>query len=76
MQQVKLSTQSGDANILWAGSSCLAIIVGDLSVRLWDLESSESYLLVPPQEESPRSPTRQSFISLAFCNLRGKSTLN
>ncbi len=71
-QQVKLSAQTGDVNILWAGPSCLAITVGDLSVRLWDLESSESYLLTPPQEESHNSPTRQAFICLAYCNLRGK----
>ena len=68
---MKLSGQSGDINISWAGPSCLAIIVGDLSIRLWDLDSSESYLLVPVQEGSPKSPTRQTFICLSFCSLRG-----
>lgn len=71
--QVKLSAQVGDAQILWAGPSCLAITVGDLSIRLWDLETSESYLLVPSQEESPKSPTRQAFICLAFCSVRGET---
>ncbi|KAJ1532231.1 hypothetical protein ONE63_000848 [Megalurothrips usitatus] len=70
LSKVKLSAQVGDINILWAGPSCLAITVGDLSIRLWDLETSESYLLVPPQEGSPKSPSRQSFICLGFCQLR------
>ncbi|XP_034252751.1 intraflagellar transport protein 140 homolog [Thrips palmi] len=70
LSKVKLSAQAGDTQILWAGPSCLAITIGDLSIRLWDLESSDSYLLVPSQEESPKSPTRQAFICLAFCSVR------
>ncbi|KAE8751558.1 hypothetical protein FOCC_FOCC001805 [Frankliniella occidentalis] len=70
LSKVKLSAQTVDVNILWAGPSCLAITVGDLSVRLWDLDSSESYLLTPPQDESHNSPTRQAFICLAYCNFR------
>ncbi|XP_018800098.1 PREDICTED: intraflagellar transport protein 140 homolog [Bactrocera latifrons] len=45
LDRVKLSGQVGKGGaISWAGNS-LAIITGDLSVRIWDIEKSDNYLL-------------------------------
>lgn len=47
LERVKLSGRGGSGKlgaIAWAGNS-LAIITGDLTVRIWDIERSDNYLL-------------------------------
>lgn len=47
LERVKLSGRGGSGKlgaIAWAGNS-LAIITGDLAVRIWDIERSDNYLL-------------------------------
>jgi hypothetical protein len=69
--------------MVWAGPGLLAVITGDLSVRFWDLDTGESYLLdVEPVNSAPSAadssagasnlPT-EVFTSLSFCSQKGKS---
>ena len=68
--------------MVWAGPGLLAIITGDLSIRCWDLDTGESYLLdaepsnssspVPSSSSASNMPT-EVFTSLAFCSQKRKS---
>ena len=77
---MKLSGRSQDAAMVWAGPGLLAIITGDLSVRCWDLDTGESYLLDAgpigadspvPSSSASNLPT-ELFTSLAFCATKRK----
>nr|XP_023028319.1 intraflagellar transport protein 140 homolog [Leptinotarsa decemlineata] len=35
----------GSQGIVWAGNTSLAILTGDLTVRLWDIETNDNYVL-------------------------------
>jgi hypothetical protein len=69
--------------MVWAGPGLLAVITGDLSVRCWDLDTGESYLLDAEPLNSASSVSDSSagasnlptevFTSLAFCSQKGKS---
>lgn len=81
--QVKLSGRSQDASMVWAGPGLLAVITGDLSVRCWDMDTGESYLLDAEPLNSASSFSDSSagasnlptevFTSLSFCSQKGKS---
>jgi hypothetical protein len=68
--------------MVWAGPGLLAVITGDLSVRCWDLDTGESYLLdaeplnsSPPASDSPAGASNlptEIFTSLAFCPQKGE----
>jgi hypothetical protein len=69
--------------MVWAGPGLLAVITGDLSVRFWDLDTGESYLLdAEPVNSAPSAsdssagasnlPT-EVFTSLSFCAQKGES---
>jgi hypothetical protein len=68
--------------MVWAGPGLLAVITGDLSVRCWDLDTGESYLLdadpvnnassVSSSAGASNLPT-EVFTSLSFCAQKGKS---
>ncbi|CAG0906154.1 unnamed protein product [Cyprideis torosa] len=45
VSKVKLSTRSPDAVISWAGPGLLAVSGGEASVRLWDLDAGDNYVL-------------------------------
>jgi intraflagellar transport protein 140 len=79
LDRVKLSARATGQSgaISWAGSA-LAIITGDLSVRIWDIDTSDNYVL--PMElplnanDQPKSSAMLSakkatelFTCLAFC---------
>ncbi|XP_021936986.1 intraflagellar transport protein 140 homolog isoform X3 [Zootermopsis nevadensis] len=79
LMKVKLSGRSQDASVVWAGPGLLAVITGDLSVRFWDLDTGESYLL----DAEPVNPSisdssagasnlpTEVFTSLSFCSQKG-----
>ncbi|XP_069684990.1 intraflagellar transport protein 140 homolog [Periplaneta americana] len=81
IMKVKLSGRSQDASMVWAGPGLLAVITGDLSIRCWDLDTGESYLLdAEPISSSPTASSSTSaasnmpteiFTSLAFCQQKG-----
>ncbi|XP_059617138.1 intraflagellar transport protein 140 homolog [Phlebotomus argentipes] len=71
LDRVKLSGRKPGCNgvISWAGSA-LAIITGDLSVRIWDIDTSDNFLL--PMETSDagaqvQKSASEAFTCLAFC---------
>lgn len=45
ISKVKMSTRSADCSISWAGRGILAITTGELSVRLWNLDSGDNFVL-------------------------------
>ncbi|CAO1309472.1 unnamed protein product [Diamesa hyperborea] len=76
LDRVKLSSRiSGyDGAISWAGNS-LAIITGDLSVRIWDIDTSDNFLL-PTDHSSIKNITQSTnlrtsgteiFVCIAYC---------
>ncbi|XP_063235193.1 intraflagellar transport protein 140 homolog [Bacillus rossius redtenbacheri] len=72
VMKVKLSGRSQDATMAWAGVGVLAVITGDLSVRCWDLESGENYLLPGPAKAvsaaaAASSQPAEVFTSLGYC---------
>ncbi|KAI4456192.1 hypothetical protein MML48_8g00010237 [Holotrichia oblita] len=42
MQSMRSSSGQG---LLWAGTNCLAILTGDLTVRIWDIDTNDNYVL-------------------------------
>ncbi|XP_068236628.1 intraflagellar transport protein 140 homolog isoform X1 [Palaemon carinicauda] len=45
VNKVKLSGRTNDIQMAWAGSGLLAVSTGDNSVRLWNLDSGDNYVL-------------------------------
>lgn len=80
LDRVKLSSRiSGyDGSISWAGNA-LAIITGDLNVRIWDIDTSDNFLL-PTDHASIKSnsknftkvSTTEIFTSIAYCSQNQK----
>jgi intraflagellar transport protein 140 len=78
LDRVKLSARAtGQSGAMsWAGNA-LAIITGDLSVRIWDIDTSDSYVLsmeLPTTTDSQKPNSLMSarraaelFTCLAFC---------
>lgn len=76
LDRVKLSSRiSGyDGAISWAGNS-LAVITGDLSVRVWDIDTSDNFLLPTDHASIKNLHTKQNsktsnteiFTSIAYC---------
>ena len=70
VSKVKMSSRSADCSITWAGRGLLAITTGELSVRLWNLDTGDNFVLTG----NTGSGGHAEFISgLAFGS--GKSTL-
>ncbi|XP_050592532.1 intraflagellar transport protein 140 homolog isoform X2 [Bombus affinis] len=56
----------------WAGANTLAILTGELGVRCWDLHTSDSYVLSPPDSSTGNMATPQEICtSIAFCKNNG-----
>lgn len=76
LDRVKLSSRiSGyDGLISWAGNA-LAIITGDLNVRIWDIDTSDNFLLPTdhasikshPQKGFSKTTSTEIFSSIAYC---------
>ncbi|GAB0089345.1 intraflagellar transport protein 140 homolog [Sergentomyia squamirostris] len=70
LDRVKLSGRKPGCNgvISWAGGA-LAIITGDLSVRIWDIDTSDNFLLPLESTDTSvqKSSTAEAFTCLAFC---------
>lgn len=76
LDRVKLSSRiSGyDGLISWAGNA-LAIITGDLNVRIWDIDTSDNFLLPTdhasikshPQKGFSKTSSTEIFTSIAYC---------
>ncbi|XP_066140255.1 intraflagellar transport protein 140 homolog isoform X1 [Euwallacea fornicatus] len=76
--KVKLSgwiqSRSTNSQVLtWAGTSSLAILTGDLTVRIWDLETNDNYVLPTTMKmyvNDDKSPSvSETFTCIAHCKL-------
>ncbi|OAD53382.1 hypothetical protein WN48_10260 [Eufriesea mexicana] len=76
LTKVKLSSRydilrTGPA-MCWAGGNTLAILTGELAVRCWDLHTSDSYVLSPPDSTTGNIATPQEICtSISFCKNNG-----
>ncbi|CAB0019975.1 unnamed protein product [Nesidiocoris tenuis] len=69
---VKLSgspTMNG-CSVVWAGSGVLACAVGDITVRIWEPGTGDSYSLIFTRSEQQPSP-RESITTLAYSKDKG-----
>ena len=46
VSKVKMSTMLADGSISWAGRGVLAITTGEMSVRLWNLDTRDNFVLI------------------------------
>ncbi len=76
LDRVKLSSRitGYDGSISWAGNA-LAIITGDLNVRIWDIDTSDNFVL-PTNHASAKNTNSKNFLktsstevftSIAYC---------
>jgi len=59
-----------DLCIIWAGPSLLACTTNDLSIRFWDIESSNSYAITAPISYSSSFP-KQTFVNISYSVEKG-----
>ncbi|XP_057670783.1 intraflagellar transport protein 140 homolog [Diorhabda carinulata] len=78
MARVKLSGRVqtrniGSQGITWAGNSCVAILTGDLTVRVWDIESNDNYVLPTQMKlydtQDKYQTVNEIFTCIAYCTL-------
>lgn len=59
-----------DVCIIWTGPSLLACTTNDLSIRFWDIESGNSYIISAPIPHSSSFP-KQTFINISYSREKG-----
>ncbi|RZC33588.1 hypothetical protein BDFB_000428 [Asbolus verrucosus] len=63
----------GSQGLVWASSSSLAILTGDLTVRIWDIETNDNYVLPTTLKlytnEDKNRTVNEVFTCLAYCKL-------
>ncbi|KAF5302514.1 hypothetical protein FQR65_LT00886 [Abscondita terminalis] len=79
LMKVKLSGRGqsargvGTQGLVWAANSCLAILTGDLSVRVWDIESNDNYILPTQLKNYDKDDNKQQinemFSCVSFCKV-------
>ena len=67
VSKVKMSTRSADCSISWAGRGILAITTGELSVRLWNLDSGDNFVLTGSTSAGGHS---EFISSLSWCSAK------
>ncbi|VVC28777.1 Six-bladed beta-propeller, TolB-like,WD40-repeat-containing domain,WD40 repeat, conserved site,WD40/YVTN [Cinara cedri] len=65
VSKVKLNGIKEDVCIIWSGPSLLACTTNDLSIRFWDIESGNSYVLTAPISFSSSFP-KQTFLNISY----------
>ncbi|VEN35720.1 unnamed protein product [Callosobruchus maculatus] len=70
----RLHTRSvGSNGIVWAGNNSLAILTGDLTVRVWDIETNDNYVLPTSlkfyESDDKYSTVNEIFTCIAYCKL-------
>ncbi|XP_014248149.1 intraflagellar transport protein 140 homolog [Cimex lectularius] len=71
--KVKLSTSAAmtGCSVVWAGSGVLACAVGDMTVRIWEPSTGDSYSLIFSRSDAPQSSLREMITTLAFSKNKG-----
>ncbi|KRT80306.1 hypothetical protein AMK59_8792 [Oryctes borbonicus] len=79
LAKVKLSGRiqsmrsSNGQGLAWAGNNCLAILTGDLTVRIWDIETNDNYVLpvmmksYANDKKDKNRQVNEMFTCLSFC---------
>lgn len=79
--KVKLSGRSdmtkNGPSLCWAGVNTLAILTGELMVRMWDLHTGDTYVLAPAESVSTGNlaAPQEVCTSLSFCKTAGNSSI-
>ncbi|KAL1494371.1 hypothetical protein ABEB36_009980 [Hypothenemus hampei] len=63
---------SREQGLTWAGNSTLAILTGDLTVRIWDLDNNDNYVLPTTMKlyvNEEKSSVNEIFTCLGYCKL-------
>ncbi|XP_066587942.1 intraflagellar transport protein 140 homolog [Prorops nasuta] len=76
LTKVKLSGRTDFSRavpvLCWAGVNKLAILPGELSIRIWDLYTGDTYVLSPPDSATNHVDIPpEIFTSLSFCKSNG-----
>ena len=59
-------------SICWTGNNTLAILTGELAIRMWDLHTGDTFLLSPPENSSGNVATPlEVCTSLSYCKMNG-----
>ncbi|XP_018335270.1 intraflagellar transport protein 140 homolog [Agrilus planipennis] len=63
-----------DQGLIFAGNSCLAILTGDLNIRMWDTETNDNYILpvtmnLVSKESESSQDVRENFTCIAYSNV-------
>ncbi|CAG9773857.1 unnamed protein product [Ceutorhynchus assimilis] len=74
--KVKLSgrLQTSSQGLTWAGNSSLAILAGDITLRIWDLETNDNFVLPTTMklyvsDNKASSSVSEIFTCVAYCKL-------
>lgn len=67
---MKLNGLKEDLCLIWTGPFLLACTTSDLSVRFWDIESGNSYLVTAPLSYCSSFP-KQTFINISYSKEKG-----
>ncbi|XP_060521943.1 intraflagellar transport protein 140 homolog [Cylas formicarius] len=74
--RVKLSGRmqarsTGGHGVAWAGNSSLAVLTGDLTVRVWDLDTNDNYVLptASGSGDDRAVSVSEMFTCIAYCKL-------
>ncbi|KAF0771516.1 Uncharacterized protein FWK35_00000315 [Aphis craccivora] len=70
VSKVKLNGLKEDLCIIWAGPSLLACTTNDVSIRFWDIESGNSYVLTAPISYTSSFP-KQTFVNISYSVEKG-----
>ncbi|XP_025195129.1 LOW QUALITY PROTEIN: intraflagellar transport protein 140 homolog [Melanaphis sacchari] len=70
ISKVKLNGLKEDMCIIWAGPSLLACTTNDVSIRFWDIESGNSYVLTAPITYASSFP-KQTFVNISYSVEKG-----
>lgn len=64
IQKVKMGAKSHSIHLTWLTKAILVIVGGDLTIRLWNCESNDTYIL--PMPENSFHPGAEQFTALSY----------
>ncbi|KAB0793767.1 hypothetical protein PPYR_13387 [Photinus pyralis] len=79
LMKVKLSGRGqalrgvSNQGLVWATNTCLAVLTGDLTVRVWDIESNDNYILPTElrhfEKVDSKPQLNEHFSCISFCKV-------
>ncbi|XP_050430289.1 intraflagellar transport protein 140 homolog isoform X2 [Adelges cooleyi] len=71
LSKVKLNGLKADSLIIWVGLSLLACTTNELSVRFWDTQSGNSYILNAASSFNNSTLLKQTFVTIVYFKEKG-----